>query len=286
MSRTARLSIAYTPDSDDSFYYFALETGRVRVPGFLPEFRARPISDLNRAALNGVFDVTAISSVHYPAIAGQYAILSVGASVGRGYGPVLVSKEFEHVDQLSKKRVGVGGLTSTGCFLLRQFCPDATVVERPVAQLAQEVASGNLDAGVMIHEDLLNFPRLGLRRMADLGAAWCRRHELPLPVGLSVIRRDLGRSAMHDIASAIRQSLDYSMHYQDEAFAWLAKLGFVSTCTEQFVSMFANDDSLHLPADAREGLSMLLRQVAEESGAGVPPLDIVDIPLIALAATA
>jgi 1,4-dihydroxy-6-naphthoate synthase len=276
MSWTTHLTIAYTPDSDDALYYFALETGRSRLPGFLPEFVTRHIRDLNRAALTGKYDVTAISSVAYPAVADRYAILSVGTSVGRGYGPVLVGRRFAALDELRGRHVGVPGLSSTGCFLLRHFCPRAVPVEMAFDRIGAAVAAGELDAGVMIHEELLAFPRLGLHRISDLGAEWCRRYELPLPVGLNVIRRDLGRSTMESVAQAIRRSLEYGLRHPKPAFAWLRSRGHISACTEEFVSMFANRDSLHLPADARVGLRVLLGQAAELTGNPVPPLDIVD----------
>src|SRR5271165_2792730 len=119
------LTIAYTPDSDDAFYYDALETGRIPLPGYRPAFRREPMSVLNRAALRGVYDVSAISSVVYPQIARRYAILSVGTSVGRGYGPVLVSKDERTVDDLRGRFVGVPGVPTTGWFLLRCLCPEA-----------------------------------------------------------------------------------------------------------------------------------------------------------------
>jgi len=123
----------------------------------------------------------------------------------------------------------------------------------------------------MIHEELLAFPRLGLHRIADLGAEWCRRYELPLPVGLNVIRRDLGRSTTESIASAIRRSLEYGLRHPKAAFAWLRKRGHVTDRTQQFVSMFANRDfACHLPADACLGLRVLLGQAAELSGTVVP----------------
>src|SRR5262249_48687586 len=118
MRRPKPLTIAYTPDSDDAFYYDALETGRVTLPHFPPTFCRAPMSTLNREALCGVHDVTAISSVIYPQIADRYAILSVGTSVGRGYGPVLVSREERTLDDLRGRRVGVGGIPTTGWFLL------------------------------------------------------------------------------------------------------------------------------------------------------------------------
>src|ERR1700733_9493825 len=187
------LTIAYTPDSDDAFYYDALETGRIPLPGYLPAFSREPMSVLNRAALRGKFDVTAISSVVYPQIATRYAILSVGTSVGRGYGPVLVSKEGLTVEDLRGRRVGVPGIPTTGWFLLRCLCPEAIPVEMAFDQIASAVAAGELEAGVMIHEELLYYPRMNLQRVVDLGAEWCQRHNLPLPVGLNVIRRDLGQ---------------------------------------------------------------------------------------------
>src|SRR5262249_28227634 len=129
MTRDGQLTIAYTPDSDDAFYYYALESGRIPMPGFLPEFDYDPIGALNQAARAGSYDVTAISAVAYPAVADRYAILSVGTSVGRGYGPVLVSRARHSLDALRGRRVGVGAVGTTGWFLLRWLCPDAVPVE-------------------------------------------------------------------------------------------------------------------------------------------------------------
>ena len=123
MPSRKQLTIAYTPDSDDAFYYDALETGRRTLPGFDLHFRREPMSVLNRAALRGRYEVTAISSVLYPQVANRYAILSVGTSVGRGYGPVLVSREERPIESLHGRRVGVPGIPTTGWFLLRLFCP-------------------------------------------------------------------------------------------------------------------------------------------------------------------
>ena len=278
MSRTALLTIAYTPDSHGAFNYFAMETGETRLPGFLPEFHRRAISDLNRAALNGVYDVTAISAVQYPAVAHRYAILGVGTCVGRGYGPVLAGKHVVAMAELRGRKVGVGGLSTTGCFLLRTFCPEAIPVEMPVNGIGPAVAAGDLDAGVMIHEEMLAYPRLGLQRIADLGAEWHRRCGLPLPVGLNLIRRTVQRETMTSVAAAVRRSLEYGLRHQDEAFAWLVKCGHASPCTKEFVAMFANTDAMQLQDDVRLGLTALVRQAAERSGAEIPPLDIVDGP--------
>jgi 1,4-dihydroxy-6-naphthoate synthase len=275
--RTIR--IAYTPDSDDAFYYDALETGCVSLAGCRAQFHREPMSTLNQRARSGDYEVTAISSVLYPQIVDRYAILSVGISVGRGYGPVLVSKEPCTLAGLAGQRVGVPGIPTTGWFLLRVLCPDAVPVEMPFDEIAAAVAAGSLVAGVMIHEELLYYPQLGLQRVADLGACWCEQNGLPLPVGLNVIRRDLGIAAMQQICAAIRRSLRHGLAHAQDALERVSRFGRgrAGKCTEKFVSMFANEDSLCMPADVRTALGVLLTQVADEGyGATVPALDIIE----------
>jgi 1,4-dihydroxy-6-naphthoate synthase len=234
---------------------------------------------LNRAALAGRFDVTAISSVAYPVVADRYAILSVGTSVGRGYGPVLVSREECTLRDLAGRRVGVPGVPTTGWFLLRHLCPGAVPVEMPFDEIGDAVAAGRLAAGVMIHEELLYYPRLGLRRVVDLGAEWCRRHGLPLPVGLNVIRRNLGPGRMAKLCGVIRASLEHGLEFPEATLARVSRCGRgpEGGCTEQFVRMFANADSLDMPADVRAGLRTLLAQLVLLGVAvTVPPIDVVE----------
>ncbi len=246
--RPTSLTIAYTPDSDDAFYYDALETGQVELPGYRLQFRREPMAFLNRAALIGRFDVTAISSVCYPRIADRYAILSVGTSVGRGYGPVLVSREDYGLADLAGRPVGVPGIPTTGWFLLRQLCPEAMPVEMPFDEIADAVMDGDLAAGVMIHEELLYYPQIGLRRW------WIWRRvvsasRLPLPVGLNVVRRDLGPARMSQICAGIRASLEHALEHPHETIERVSRFGRgrAAGCTEQFVQMFANEDSFACP---------------------------------------
>jgi 1,4-dihydroxy-6-naphthoate synthase len=273
------LTIAYTPDSDDAFYYDALETGQISLDGFRPIFYREPMSVLNRAVLQRKYDVSAISSVAYPQIAHDYAILSVGTSVGRGYGPVLVSKKEFVLDDLKGRRVGVPGIPTTGWFLLRSLCPEAIPIEMKFDQIGEAVAAGELDAGVMIHEELLFYPKLGLRRVIDLGAEWCLRNDLPLPVGLNVIRRDLGSAAVQCICTGIRRSLEYGLDHVDEVLTRVCRLGRGNEgeCTKQFVSMFANSDSVRMPGDVRTALRVLFCQLADLGLArSVPFIDIIE----------
>jgi 1,4-dihydroxy-6-naphthoate synthase len=279
MATGKSLTIAHTPDSDDAFYYDALETGRVNLSGYRIAFCREPMSVLNQSALRGQYEVSAISSVLYPQIARRYAILSVGSSVGRGYGPVLVSKQPRKLADLGGCRVGVAGIPTTGWFLLRCLCPDVVPVEMAFDRIGDAVASGELDGGVMIHEELLYYPQLGLHRVADLGAEWCYRHGLPLPVGLNVVRRDLGESAMQRICVAIRRSLQHGLDHPEETLARVQRFGRgpEGQCTDLFVAMFANRDSLRMPTDVRTALRVLLTQVVDQGlGDQVPPLDVVE----------
>ncbi len=279
MARKRDLTIASTPDSDDAFYYFALETGRLPLTGFRPTFHRAHLSELNAAALRGEYGVTAISSVVYPQVAGRYAILSVGTSVGRGYGPVLVSRRWKTLDELRGRKVGVAGIPTTGWFLLRCACPEAIPVEMAYHRIGDAVAAGELDAGVMIHEELLYYPRLGLQRVTDLGALWSQQSGLPLPVGLNVIRRDLGERAMEQIGAALRRSLRFGQENRAKALAWVRQFGrgAEGQCTGHFVEMFANEDSAHLAADVRLALRVLFCQVVDQGlAASVPALDIIE----------
>ena len=151
MQRVKRLSIAYKPEHDDAVRYFALETGRLAATGYEFSFRTDSIDALDRAARERRFDITILSAAAYPDVADDYRILSVGTSVGRGCGPVLISQHYFHPDQLQFRRIGVAGAGTTGGCLLKWACPDAFVCELPGDAIPSAVASGQLDAGVMVN---------------------------------------------------------------------------------------------------------------------------------------
>jgi 1,4-dihydroxy-6-naphthoate synthase len=254
------LVVSYTPDSDDVFNFYAWERGHVRLPGQRAAFERHHINHLNRIAMSGEHDVTNISSAIYPAVADQYFILSSGASVGRDYGPVLVSKNYSKIDQLAGKRIAVGGLTTTGAALAMMFCPGAQLLERSYDQIAAAIMQDEYDAGVMIHEELLYYPQAGLGCVADLGAAWCKQTGLPLPVGLNVAHRRLGRKLAADISRTCRDSLTWAHDHFEEVFTFASQFG--RGCSTDFVRMFCNADTLCMPADVRCALPLLFDRVA------------------------
>jgi len=268
------LDIAYTPDSDDVFNFYAWEQGYVKLEGFSPRFGRSHIAMLNRAAESGMYDVVAVSSVMYPVLADKYWILAVGSSVGRGYGPVLVSRKHESTESLRGRVVAVPGLSTTGGTLARLYCPDNTkFIAMPFNLIADAILAGHVDAGVMIHEELVHFPKLGLKRVLDLGKAWCDDNGLPLPVGLSVVKKSLGRETAVDIARACRDSLLWGLSHKSETMDFAGRFG--RDCADTFVPMFSNNDTLCMPADVRQGLRVLFNQLADRCWA--PRLDTIEV---------
>jgi 1,4-dihydroxy-6-naphthoate synthase len=254
------LRVAYTPDSDDAFNFYAWEHGRVGLRDCEATFDRDHIIALNHAAADGRYDLVNISSVAYPALAERYWVLAVGNSIGRGYGPVLVSKHYTSTSELRGKRVAVAGIPTTGGALAMMYCPGAVFIEMRYDRIADAVAAGECDAGVMIHEELLFFPEKGLRRVCDLGDTWCRDTTLPLPVGLNVLSRGVGVDLARRIAATCRRSLRWGLDHFVEAFAFASLFG--RGCARDHVAMFSNDDTLRLAGDVRRAMRVMFDRVA------------------------
>lgn len=254
------LKIAYTPDADDLVNFYAWEQDHVGIEGARVSFNRDSIIALNRSCLKGTYDVAAISSAFYPQVAGDYWILSCGTSTGRGYGPVLVAREPMLRQQLRGKRIGVGGIVTTGSALASMYCPDAQLVEMRYDTIGDAVLAGQVDAGVMIHEELLHFTQAGLCRVCDLGATWCAENGMPLPVGLNVVHKRVGYSLACQIDAACRRSLQWGLDHMDEALRFASQFG--RGCSQQFVGMFSNSDTLDMPADVERALPLLFDRIA------------------------
>jgi 1,4-dihydroxy-6-naphthoate synthase len=259
-AENAVLRVGYTPDSDDVINFYAWEHGRVTLAGWQATFDRDCISSLNRSAEAQLYDVVSISSACYPWIAENYWILAAGSSVGRGYGPVLVAKDPLSIDWLRGKRIAVGGFNTTGAALAKMYCPGAKQIEMRYDQIADAVLTGIVDAGVMIHEELLFFTQKGLSRVCDLGRRWCEETGGPLPVGLNVVHKRVGRGTARAINSTCRKSLRWGLDHRDEALAYAATFG--RGCTPQFVGMFSNADTLCMPEDVERALGLVFSRFA------------------------
>ncbi|HVY54431.1 MAG TPA: MqnA/MqnD/SBP family protein [Thermodesulfobacteriota bacterium] len=257
-----KLSIAYTPDSDDVFNFYAWEQGRVKLghEGYEPVFSRGHIIELNHAALKAEYDVLAVSSVFYPRVADRYWVLCVGNSVGRDFGPMLVSKLYKSPAELRGKRVGVGGHPTTGSVLALMYCPEIELVEMPFDSIVDAIVSGDMDAGVMIHEELIHYRERGLECVSDLGAAWCSDTGLPLPVGLNLVRKDLGMDLARDIAATCQSSLLWGYRHTGEVYEYASRFG--RGMAKEHIEMFRIEDFLRIPEDVREGMNIMFGRVA------------------------
>ena len=273
---TTALRIGYTPDSDDAFNFYAWEHGHVTLEGCAALFERQHIIALNRAAGTDCYDVVGVSSAIFPAFADRYWILAAGNSIGRGYGPVLVSQHYHSLSELRGKRIGVGGIPTTGAALAAMYCAGAELIEMRYDRVADAVAAGTLDAGVMIHEELLFFPQKGLHKVADLGATWCDDTGLPLPVGLNLVHQRLGRPLARAIAATCQRSLRWGLDHFEQAFAFASRFG--RGCAQDHVAMFSNSDTLCMPEDVRRALRVMFDRTAE---LGIAPrierIEVIDV---------
>lgn len=256
------LSIAYTPDSDDVFNFYAWEHGRVElgVDGYEPVFYRNHIIDLNRAAEHGLYDVVAVSSAFYPRVADKYRILCVGNSVGRNFGPVLVSKNYGTIRELRGKRVAVGGHPTTGSVLAMMYCPGIELIEMPYDSIVDAIARDEADAGVMIHEELIHYQERGLICVCDLGIAWCNDTGLPLPVGLNLVSKRFDMELACDIAAACQRSLLWGYENSREVYSYASIFG--RGMAKEHIEMFRIEDFLRLPEDVREAMKIMFGRVA------------------------
>jgi 5,8-dihydroxy-2-naphthoate synthase len=258
-----QISIAYTPDSDDVFNYYGWESGNLSLKDNMitPKFDRDHIIALNRAALKQQYDIVGVSSVAYPLLAEHYWVMAVGNSVGRQYGPVLASKNYSSLDQLKGKRIAVAGMPTTGSGLAMMYCPEAEFIEERYDRISDAIAAGEYDAGVLIHEELLFFAEKGLQKVCDLGEQWCTDTGLPLPVGLNLVKKSLGRELAAEICGLCQRSLQWSHTHYEEAFAAASKVG--RGCAEDHIRMFSNDDTEYLKPDVRQAIEIMFARVAE-----------------------
>ena len=274
------LKVAFTPDPDDAYAWWAVCFNRMGIRGYRIETILRHIQEINESCrARQEYDIAAISSAAYPFISANYAILSAGASVGRGYGPALASKHLQTEQELTAgKRVGIPGELTTGALLLRLFFPGVQTVELPFDQVAPAIIRGEIDAGVLIHEELLNWRAAGLRKLACLGQKWTESSGLPLPVGLNVVRRALGKNLIRRIGSLVRESMQEANCHSAEAskFAMTYSREAESEIGSRFITMFANQDTIKLDADCLKALAVLY-QSAHERGLieRVPVVDVI-----------
>jgi 1,4-dihydroxy-6-naphthoate synthase len=263
---TSSISLAYSVDADDAFMFHALRAGAIDTRGLTFTHRRDHTAALNRLAIDAGADVVAVSVGVYPAIAARYQMLSHGASVGRGFGPVVVAPRSLAPADLAGLRVGIPGTTTTAWLVLRLIAPTAVGVEIPISPFSaifDALAAGDVDAALLIHEGRLLYPQRGLQLVVDLGAWWEAETALPLPLGVNVVRRGLGAPLVARVSSVLRAGIDWGLAHRDEIIAAIAaeERGDKGLADRQlidhYLTLYANRDTAELPGDARRAIEVL-----------------------------
>jgi 1,4-dihydroxy-6-naphthoate synthase len=254
------ITVAHSPDSDDAFMFYGLATNKVRVPGLRFTHTLCDIETLNRRAMDGVYDVTAISFHAYSYIQENYALLPSGGSVGDGYGPMIVAGRAYSQSEIKRKRIAVPGTLTTAYLALRLFAPGIETDVVPFDQIIPQVLEGKYEAGLIIHEGQLTYGKSGLQRIVDLGRWWLQVTGLPLPLGGNAIRRSLGKETIASVAGALRESIQYALDHRDEALAYAMQFArdLDSQSADKFVGMYVNERTLDYGPDGREAVRRLL----------------------------
>ena len=270
------IRIGHSPDPDDAFMFYALTSGKVSIPGVRIEHVLEDIESLNRRARTAELEVTAVSFATYLLIADRYRMMDPGASMGKGYGPILVARQPMDPRELSERVVAIPGKHTTAALLLRLYVGDPPLIEVAFDKIPRAVLEGRADVGLLIHEGQITHQALGLTKVLDLGEAWQRDTGLPLPLGVNVMRRDLGEAMHRRLSQALRDSIAWAHAHVDEALEYAMRYGRgidKETC-RKFVLMYVNDYTLALGQD---GLAAIERLFGEAHRRGLipalPPID-------------
>jgi 1,4-dihydroxy-6-naphthoate synthase len=237
-----------------------LATNKVRVPGLKFSHTLCDIETLNRKAMEGVYDVTAISFHAYPYIQEQYALLSCGGSVGDGYGPMIVAAKALSIAEVKTRRIAVPGKLTTAYLALKLFAPQIETEVVPFDQIIPQVLAGKHDAGLIIHEGQLTYAKAGLHRILDLGKWWRDKEGLPLPLGGNAIRRELGRETIASISGALKRSIQYALDHREQALNYAMQFArdLDPQSADKFVGMYVNERTLDYGEDGRAAVALLL----------------------------
>jgi 1,4-dihydroxy-6-naphthoate synthase len=267
------IRVAHSPDSDDAFMFYALATGKVATGDRRYAHELADIETLNRRAVAGELDVTAVSFHAYAHLADRYALLVHGASVGDRYGPRLVAREPRPADPhaaLAGRLVGIPGELTTAYLALRLYQSGARTRVLPFDAIEDAVVAGEVDVGLLIHEGQLTYADRGLSLWEDLGEWWGRETGLPLPLGGNVVRRDLGPELVRAVAADLKASILWGLANRAETLrhAQGYARGMDVERTDRFVGMYVNDYTVDLGPTGRQAVQRLLD---EGHRAGVLP---------------
>jgi 1,4-dihydroxy-6-naphthoate synthase len=269
------IRLGHTPDPDDVVMFWALAAKEIDSRGFEFEHVLSDIATLNDWARKGRLEVTAISLHTYPHVQDRYVLLPHGASMGSGYGPVVVSREPMGIEELRNVEVAIPSKTTTAFLVLKMMMGgEFACREIPYEQILDEVSSGRADAGLVIREGQLIYESQGLHKVVDLGEWWLLETGLPLPLGVNVARRDLGEETLHELSEVLSQSIRAGLANRREALRYAALQsgnGLDDRLADRFVGMYVNELTCDYGEEGLEAVRELLSR-AEAAGAYDAPV--------------
>lgn len=266
------LSLGYSPCPNDTFIFYALVKGKVDAGELRFKEVLLDVETLNEMALHSELDMTKVSYHAFGYLREHYCLLRSGSAIGRGCGPLIVSKEEYTTKDLQGKRIAIPGRLTTASLLLHLFTQDSgiqlsSVVEMPFHKIMDAVGRGDVDAGVIIHEGRFTYPSYGLKNVLDLGEWWEKDTGLPLPLGCILVKRSLGESLIKKIDAALRKSIEYAFNHRDEPKSYIKQHSqeLEDDVIEQHITLYVNDYSLDIGEDGLSAVRELMRR-AEERG--------------------
>jgi len=266
------LRVGHSPDPDDAFMFYGIQSGNVDTEGFKIEHVIQDIETLNQRALKGELEISAISLHCYAHVADRYAILPCGVSMGDDYGPILVAPSGVTLESLKGKRIAAPGPMTTAALVAQIIVPGIQLVHMPFDEILPAVVSGNIAAGILIHEGQLTYNAAGLVNLLDFGKWWKKEKGLPLPLGVDVVRRDLGAEKIVFIHRILKESIEYALEpgNRPAALKYAMKFGrgIPEALADKFVGMYVN----HYTVDFGElGRRAVRKVLGEAHQAGLIP---------------
>ncbi|MDI6766784.1 MAG: ABC transporter substrate-binding protein [Bacteroidota bacterium] len=273
------IRVGHSPDPDDAFMFYGLASGKVKLEGIRIEHLLEDIQSLNERAMQvGVYhdtpllEVTAISAHAFPYVADKYWIMRTGASMGEGYGPVIISRKYESLDDLKGKIVGTPGPLTTATLLFKIFTDGIKNIDMPFDQIMKAIDNEEIDAGLIIHEGQITYQSLGYNKILDFGELWNKEipkafGRLPLPLGLDVVRKDLGEALARKLSHGLKESIKYGYEHQDEAIPYAMKWGrgIDYQLGEKFVKMYVSELTIDMGEKGKKALELLFQKGLEKN---------------------
>jgi len=269
------IRLGHSPDPDDAFMFWGLASGEVDPREFEFEHVLKDIQTLNEWALEGRLEVTAISLHAYPPVQDKYVLLPHGASMGSGYGPIVVSREELTDDDLRRTEIAVPGRMTTAFLTLKLRLGDFSYREVPFDEIMDEVVSGKAEAGLLIHEGQLTYGAAGLKKVVDLGEWWLEETGLPLPLGANVARRDLGPDTLRELSDVLAESISAGLDNRERALEYALQFGrgLDDELADRFVGMYVNELTEDYGDEGRKAVEELLGR-AEAIGFYARPVEL------------